>query len=115
MKKPPASSPQPPEATSPGAPDEQWWLAKVDTHGNPTLMDGAHGQRRGAEEAMGLHKALGTMGNGVRLAVVQVFVYPPKSADDVPVEMVGPARLLQMRKDAIRALTRAVVSSRGRR
>jgi len=36
----------------------QYWLAELDKYGNPTLLDGAHTDREGAEEAMTLFKCL---------------------------------------------------------
>lgn len=37
----------------------QWWLAELDMHGNPELIDGAHSVRAGAEEALTLMQRLG--------------------------------------------------------
>lgn len=37
----------------------QYWLAELDQHGNPTLVDGAHDKPSGVETAMYLFKRLG--------------------------------------------------------
>lgn len=56
--------------------DMQWWLVSVDQHGNPTLEDGAHRQRKGANEAFYLHNALGLSG-GKNYAVAKVELFEP--------------------------------------
>lgn len=40
----------------------QYWLADLDQYGNPTLVDGAHSDRGGAEEAATLLRRLGLAG-----------------------------------------------------
>jgi hypothetical protein len=49
----------------------QWWLAELDKYGNPTLVDGAHGKREGAEKAATLLRRLGFAGERV-FAVAEV-------------------------------------------
>lgn len=51
----------------------QWWLAAVDHHGNPTLIDGAHDAREGAEHAAHLFNQL-SVTRGRALAVAQVLL-----------------------------------------
>ena len=64
-----------PEAPEPDRP-VQWWLAELDQYGNPTLIDGAHGQRAGADQAFYLHSALGLAGSG-KYAVARVELSEP--------------------------------------
>lgn len=40
----------------------QYWLAELDQYGNPKLIDGAHSDRDGAEEAATLLRRLGLAG-----------------------------------------------------
>lgn len=40
----------------------QFWLAEIDMHGNPKLIDGAHSTRGGAEKAKALFDGLGLSG-----------------------------------------------------
>lgn len=49
----------------------QFWLAELDQHGNPTLTDGAHGRRVGAEKAAKILDRLG-LARGKRFAVAEV-------------------------------------------
>lgn len=51
----------------------QFWLAELDQHGNPTLIDGAHSGREGVEQAAYLHIRLG-LTSGKRMAVAQVIL-----------------------------------------
>ena len=54
-------------------PDVQWWLAELDVHGNPTLIDGAHDDRQGADQAAYLIRSIGLGGGKVRnFAVARV-------------------------------------------
>ncbi len=53
--------------------DEQWWLVELDEHGNPALVDGAHGDRHGADRAKYLFDSLGFSGNR-RLVVAHVVL-----------------------------------------
>lgn len=71
------------------APRVQWWLATIDMHGNPTLTDGAHGDRVGADRAAYLIDALG-VGQGKNYAVARVELSEPKpNADGVNQEAVA--------------------------
>lgn len=54
----------------------QWWLAKLDQHGNPTLVDGAHSDRAGADRAFYLHRRLG-LDKAARHAVARVELSEP--------------------------------------
>lgn len=38
--------------------NKQFWLAELDRYGNPTLIDGAHSDRSGAEKALVLRERL---------------------------------------------------------
>lgn len=40
----------------------QYWLAELDMHGNPKLVDGAHEDRAGAVEARRLYRKLHSEG-----------------------------------------------------
>lgn len=51
----------------------QWWLAKLDQYGNPKLVDGAHSDRAGVEQALYLINRLG-LGKGNRYACARVEV-----------------------------------------
>jgi hypothetical protein len=51
----------------------QFWLAKLDQYGNPTLTDGAHESRSGVEQAMYLFKRLG-LGKGETYACAEVIL-----------------------------------------
>ncbi|TPB50922.1 hypothetical protein DXE01_23195 [Vibrio parahaemolyticus] len=56
----------------------QYWLAELDQHGNPTLIDGAHSDRNGAEEALVLRKRLPMISTeGRRFAIAQVNLSEP--------------------------------------
>lgn len=54
----------------------QWWLAELDMYGNPSLTDGAHGDRAGAEEALTIFKRLGLSGER-RFAIAEVRLSEP--------------------------------------
>lgn len=58
-----------PQAAMP--PRVQWWLAELDQHGNPTLIDGAHSERAGVDKAMALYNGLG-FSPGRRFACARV-------------------------------------------
>ncbi|WP_315125201.1 hypothetical protein [Comamonas antarctica] len=67
----------------------QWWLATLDQYGNPTLTDGAHGDRAGADRAAYLIDALG-VGGAKKYAVARVELSEPQpSADGVNHEAVA--------------------------
>ena len=67
----------------------QWWLAELDQHGNPTLSDGVHSDRAGADHAFYLHRALG-LGKGKRWAVARVELSEPvANADGVDEDAIG--------------------------
>ena len=55
----------------------QWWLASIDQHGNPTLVDGSHSTREGAERAAYLIAAM-KLGPGKRYAVARVELAEPQ-------------------------------------
>jgi hypothetical protein len=56
----------------------QFWLAELDRYGNPTLIDGAHGERSGAEEALTLRKRLPMLSTeGRRFAIAEVHLSDP--------------------------------------
>lgn len=73
----------------------QWWLARLDQHGNPTLCDGAHSERAGADRAMYLFKGLGLTKTGERYAVVRVELFEPEptsaGVDQEAMQIVGSA------------------------
>ncbi|MEM5384181.1 hypothetical protein VSR68_11385 [Paraburkholderia phymatum] len=54
----------------------QWWLAELDMHGNPTLVDGSHSERAGADKAAYLYQQLG-IAKGRRFAVARVELSEP--------------------------------------
>lgn len=64
------------------APVVQWWLARLDGHGNPTLCDGAHSDRAGAEQAYFIIKSLGLNKTGSRYAVARVELSPATGTAD---------------------------------
>jgi len=51
----------------------QFWLAKLDQHGNPKLTDGLHDERQGVEQAIYLFSRLG-LGKGDRYACAEVVI-----------------------------------------
>lgn len=57
----------------------QFWLAELDVNGNPKLVDGAHRDRSGAEEALTLRKRLVRLTNteGKRFAIAEVHLSEP--------------------------------------
>lgn len=74
-------------------PRVQWWIAAIDMHGNPTLTDGAHADRAGADQAAYLIEALG-VGKGKKYAVARVELSEPKpNADGVNHEAVAQCNL----------------------
>ena len=54
-------------------PNTQFWLAKLDRHGTPDLIDGAHSTRNGVEQAAYLFARFG-LAKGERLACAEVIV-----------------------------------------
>lgn len=58
----------------------QWRLASIDQHGNPTLVDGAHLTRAGADRAAYLIAAM-KLGRGKRYAVARVELSEPTPSD----------------------------------
>lgn len=58
----------------------QFWLARLDQYGNPTLVDGAHGERAGVEKAMYLFQRL-HLAKGEVYACAEVIITP---VDAVP-------------------------------
>lgn len=58
--------------------NKQFWLAELDQYGNPTLTDGAHGDRNGAEEALTLRKRLPMISTeGKKYAIAEVILSEP--------------------------------------
>ena len=56
----------------------QFWLAELDRYGNPTLIDGAHSARDGAEEALTLRKRLPMINTQGRVfAIAEVHLSEP--------------------------------------
>lgn len=53
----------------------QYWLAELDKHGNPKLIDGAHEDRGGAEKAATILTRLG-LAKGRDFAVAEVHISP---------------------------------------
>ena len=51
----------------------QFWLAKLDQYGNPTLTDGPHDERPGVEQALYLFRRLG-LGKAERYACAEVVI-----------------------------------------
>ena len=60
----------------------QYWLAKLDSYGNPTLLDGAHGAPDGVRKAAFLFKALriGQLADRHALAKIELFEVKPSAA-----------------------------------
>lgn len=57
---------------------KQFWLAELDRYGNPTLIDGAHSERCGAEEALTLRERLPMLSTGGRkFAIAEVILTEP--------------------------------------
>jgi hypothetical protein len=58
--------------------NKQYWLAELDKYGNPTLTDGAHSDRNGAEEALTLRKRLPMISTeGKKYAIAEVILSEP--------------------------------------
>lgn len=75
----------------------QWWLADIDMHGNPTLSDGAHSDRAGADKAAYLHAALG-LKHDRKFAVARVELFEPKpNAEGVNHEAVSQCNAMSER------------------
>lgn len=56
----------------------QFWLAEVDTYGNPALIDGAHPARSGAEKALVLYERLPMIDTkGKRYMIAEVHLNEP--------------------------------------
>jgi hypothetical protein len=62
-------------------PTVQFWLAELDRYGNPTLVDGMHSEREGAERAFYLYGRLGYVGER-RFAVARVELSSPTGSRD---------------------------------
>lgn len=58
--------------------DLQWWLAELDAHGNPRLVDGAHATREGADRAAYLIAAMNLASPGTRYAAARVELSEPQ-------------------------------------
>lgn len=81
---------------------EAYWLAELDVHGNPTLVDGSHSERSGAERAYYLYQQLGYAGGVKRFAVARVEISEvTANAEGVDQESLGivKATLDQYRKE----------------
>jgi len=52
--------------------DIQYWLAELDQHGNPKLIDGAHSDAEGANKAAYLIRAMGLGKPDRKFAVARV-------------------------------------------
>lgn len=50
---------------------KQFWLVKLDQHGNPFLNDGPHSERAGVEKALYLVTALG-LNRGAKYACAEI-------------------------------------------
>ncbi len=56
----------------------QFWLAELDQYGNPSLIDGAHSERGGAEEALTLRNRLNMISTeGRKFAIAEVHLSEP--------------------------------------
>lgn len=61
----------------------QFWLAELDSHGNPELIDGPHGGRSGAEEALTLRNRLPMLSTeGRSFAIAEVHLSEPTGLHD---------------------------------
>jgi hypothetical protein len=61
----------------------QYWLAELDQHGNPELIDGAHSNAQGASQAAYLIKAMSLSGDRPRkfaIARVELSECAPTAA-----------------------------------
>lgn len=76
----------------------QWWLAKLDQYGNPTLCDGAHSDRAGADRAFYLYGRLRLSKDGKRYAVAEVRLSDPaanaEGIDENAINLLNSARRL---------------------
>jgi hypothetical protein len=57
---------------------DQWWLATVNKHGVPRLVDGPHDTREGADRAAYLHGVLGLAHGDLTYAVAHVELSVPQ-------------------------------------
>lgn len=62
----------------------QWWLAQLDPYGNPTLVDGAHRDRAGAEKAATIIRRLG-LSQGKVYSIAEVRL-SELTGEDSPVD-----------------------------
>ena len=100
-----AAAPEAPEHDRPA----QWWLAELDQYGNPTLIDGAHGQRAGADQAFYLNSALGLVGSR-KYAVARVELSEPVAdGSNVNHEAVGTLRMAIQHNAAAPEVAQAAV------
>jgi hypothetical protein len=77
----------------------QYWLAEIDQHGNPKLIDGAHANAQGANRAAWLIKAMNLGGDRPRqfaIARVELSECVPTAAG-VNLEAVRTINLMQER------------------
>ena len=102
-----AAAPEAPEHDRPA----QWWLAELDQYGNPTLIDGAHGQRAGADQAFYLHSALGLAGSR-KYAVARVELSEPvANGSNVNHDAVGTLRMAIQHNATLREQNAALVAA----
>ena len=52
----------------------QYWLAEIDQHGNPSLVDGPHSRPLGVETAMYLFKRLGLVRRGQKFGMAKITI-----------------------------------------
>lgn len=55
-------------------PKPQYWLAEIDVHGNPTLVDGAHDKSAGVEQALYLLKRMGLADRKAKYGMVRLTI-----------------------------------------
>lgn len=60
----------------------QWFLVTLDQHDWPTLCDGPHSERTGADRAMYLYRGLGLAKKGERYAVARIELSKPKPTSE---------------------------------
>jgi len=74
---------------------EQWWLARLDRYGNPTLCDGPHPDKEGVGRALHLYKVLKLdMGERYGAVRLEVFEVEPNACgvNEEAVETINAAR-----------------------
>ena len=61
--------------------DMQYWLLKLDQHGNPELCDGPHCDRNGADKALYLIGRMGLSRGNERYAIGKLEITEPDRAE----------------------------------